>query len=154
MDNKVGDELPTEAEIEEAVRAVQKVRDKAARYLISLTKDQRSSALKPRIGYEQVVPKIAALVTKHGVALPQMSVEGMLADLALVQRLAPLRSAVDSFAEQGESTQIQAASECWYAATAYYTSLLRVSGGNPELERELRPIVEFFAVGKRKPKTP
>lgn len=151
MENKVGDELPTEAEVEEAVKAVQKVLDKTSRYLISLTKEQRSAALKPRTGYAQVVPQIAGLAKRHGVALPGISIEGMQSDLTLVQRLEPLSTIADSLAQRVGDTQLQAASECWYAATALYTSLARVASSSPDLEREIAPVVDFFAVGRRKP---
>lgn len=157
MENKVGDELPTEAEVEEAVKAVQKVLDKTARYLISLNKDQRSAALKPRTGYALVVPQIAALAKRHGVALPGVSVDAMQADLALVQRLEPLASIADTLSQRVGDTQLQAASECWYAATALYSSLARVASASADLEREIAPVVDFFAIGRRKspkPSTP
>lgn len=156
MENKVGDELPTEAEVEEAVKALQKVIDKTERYLVTLNKDQRTAALKPRTGYALVVPQIARLATRFGVTLPGISADDMLADLTLVQRLAPLSAAVEDLAQRIHDTQLQAASECWYAATALYTSLARVAPSAPGLERELAPVVDFFAVGRRKatPPTP
>ncbi len=151
MDNKVGDELPTQSEVEEAVKSVQKVLDKADRYLTSLTKEQRTSALKPRTGYGVMVPQIAGMAKRHGVALPGISIDGMQADLTLVSRLEPLAQIADALAQRVTDTQIQAASECWHAATALYTSLARVASASPDLEREITPVVEFFATGRRKP---
>jgi len=52
-----------------------------------------------------------------------------------------------------EDTVTNAQSESWWAATALYTALARVAVASPELQAALRPVVEFFAIGRRK-KTP
>ena len=74
----------------------------------------------------------------------------MLADLTLAQRLRPIASAVDQLNQRLSDTLLEAQSECWWAATAFYTSLCRVAGADPALKAALKPIVDFFATGRRK----
>ena len=42
-------------------------------------------------------------------------------------------------------TILQAQSECWWAAMAFYSALTRLSNLDPELEDALKPAIEFFA---------
>jgi hypothetical protein len=103
-----------------------------------------------RTGGENIVAQVGALAQAHGITLPQVSVDGMLADLRLAQRLRPLASAVEQLSQRLNDTVPEAQSECWWATTALYTALSRVAGANASLESELKPVVEFFAAGRRK----
>jgi hypothetical protein len=47
-------------------------------------------------------------------------------------------------------TLLQAQSEAWRATTTYYSSLTCMSRGDGALERALEPVVEFFAIGRRR----
>ena len=82
----------------------------------------------------------------------------MKADLLLAQRLRPLSVEVEVEAEalrqRLDDTVLEAQSECWWAATAFYTALSRMIYADPRLEAALGPIIEFFAVGRRKVKAP
>jgi hypothetical protein len=70
--------------------------------------------------------------------------------LTLAQRLRPLAEASRQLSRRLDDTILNARSECWWSATALYTALARVATGNPELEAALAPVVDFFAIGKRK----
>lgn len=50
--------------------------------------------------------------------------------------------------------RLEADSEKWFAATAYYTALLGLSRSNPELQVAMRPLVDFFATGRRRTAKP
>jgi hypothetical protein len=63
----------------------------------------------------------------------------------LAQRLAPLAPLLESLAQRVSDTILQAQSECWWAAMAFYSALARLSSVDPELEVALKPAVEFFA---------
>jgi hypothetical protein len=154
MQDMVGDPVPTEKEIEALVAQIQGIEAKLERYTVLLTAEQRKATTKMRSGGETIVPKVGVLATEHGVALPGVSVDGMLADLALAQRLAPLSAAIQGLQRRVDDTVLEAQSECWWAATALYSALARASGATPKLEASLRPIVEFFAVGRRVKKGP
>jgi hypothetical protein len=56
---------------------------------------------------------------------------------------------VGSLQRRLDDTHLEAQSECWWAATAFYTALGRTMDADAKLEAALRPIVDFFAVGRR-----
>lgn len=101
-------------------------------------------------GGEKIALLLAELATKHGVTLPKISVEEMKADLTLASRLSSLAADVHAYAQRLDDTSLEANSEAWWAATAFYTALARMAPADPALQSALAPAVEFFAVGRRK----
>jgi hypothetical protein len=51
---------------------------------------------------------------------------------------------------EGSDDDSEAQSECWWAATAFYSTLSRLTGADPKLEAALKPVIDFFATGRRK----
>lgn len=149
MHAMVGDTIPSEKEVEQLVAQIRAIEAKLEKYTVLLTVDQRKTTTKMRSGGEAIVPQVGALATEHGVALPGVTVDGMLADLTLAQRLAPLSAAIQGLQRRVDDTVLEAQSECWWAATALYSALARASGATPKLESALKPIVDFFAIGRR-----
>lgn len=154
MENKVGDEVPTEAEIVAAVKVIAELRAKLAKFTVKLTPEERRHLLRFRPGGERIVELIGGLAEKYDVTLPDMPVEGMRDDLTLAQRLAPLVREVNLLGEHLADTTAAAYSEAWQAATGNYSVLSRVSAANPALASELGPAKEFFATRKRKTTPP
>lgn len=150
MQNKVGTQVPSAAVIETAVRSVESARESVARQTISLTPDQRKSALKIRPGGERMVALLADLARKSGVDLPDMPIDAMERDLELAQALQPLSTAASTLQQRVDDTILEAQAECWHAATAYYTILQRMSSANPALADQLKPVRDFFATGRRR----
>jgi hypothetical protein len=144
MQDMVGDAIPSEKEIEQFVAQLRAIEAKLEKYTVLLTLEQRKGTTKMRSGGERVVGQVGALATEHGVALPGVSVEGMLADLTLAQRLAPLSDAIQSLQRRVDDTVLEAQSECWWAATALYTALARASGATAKLEAALNPSLKIF----------
>lgn len=155
MDNRVGDELPSETEAEKLVKDVEAIAKKIDKYGDSLSPDERQRALKPPDGSEPITELIASLIAKHKVSLPGVGADDMLADLTLARRLAPLTRAIAHLERKVQDVVLQANAERWAATTAGYTTLVRAMGANPELENEMKPALQFFGVGrKRKPRSP
>ncbi len=154
MQNRVGSVIPSEQEIEKLVKEVEGLTAKLAKFTVSLSADERQRTLKMRARGEPVVALVGDLAARHQVALPRISVEDMRGDLALVQRLQPLARELDHLSQRIADTILQAQSECWWAATAFYSSLARMSDADPDLERALKPAVEFFARGRRPTEPP
>lgn len=150
MHDKVGSMIPSAEDVTKLVTDVRSILERLAPYTTTLSAEERSATSKMRTGGENVVAAIASLAQGHGISLPEVSVEGMKADLALAQGLRPLANVVEQLNRQINDTILEAQSECWWAATALYTALSRVAGAKPTLEAELRPVVDFFAVGRRK----
>jgi len=82
--------------------------------------------------------------------LPKISLQAMKDDLDLQAVLAPLLLELQSLTQRIEDTIVEAQAECWWATTAYYTALHRMSAADPELAESLKPAAEFFATGKRR----
>lgn len=155
MENRVGDELPTEDEAAKLVKEVEGLMKKVGKYGGDLSPEERRHALKPPDGSEEVTELIARLVDKHKVSIPGVNAADMLADLTLARRLAPLARALASLERRVEDVILQANAERWSATTSAYTSLVRAMGASPELENDLKPATTFFGVGrKRKPRSP
>jgi hypothetical protein len=150
MQDKVGSNVPSSEEIAKLVADVRSLSDRIAPYTITLSAEERATTVKMRMGGENVVAQVGSLAQAQGITLPNVSVDGMLADLTLAQRIRPLAIAVEQLCRRLDDTVLEAQSECWWATTALYTALSRVAGANAALESELKPVVDFFAIGRRK----
>ena len=153
MENKVGSIIPSEDQIKSWQDRIRQLEAEIEPYTIKLSADDAKHLLRFRPGGEVIVALVADLAAKYNVALPDMPVEGMRADLTLAQRLAPLASSVGLLSERLANTLGQARSETWQAATGNYSVLVRVSVANPSLEKELSPARAFFA-RRSKPQEP
>ncbi|MEP7121425.1 MAG: hypothetical protein ABJE95_10965 [Byssovorax sp.] len=154
MEDRVGGTIPSEKEIDALRADIQSVETRLKKYTVLLTKQERGATTKFRKGGELIVGTLAVLAEQHGIKLPKISAEGMKADLLLAQRLRPLAVEVEGLKQRLDDTVLEAQSECWWAATAFYTALSRMIDADPKLEAAMGPIVEFFAVGRRKVKAP
>jgi hypothetical protein len=154
VQNKVGTIVPTAEEVTQLLADVQSLSERMANYTVTLTAQERGAAVKMRTGGENIVSEVATLAKNHSVSLPQITLEAMNADLTLAQRLRPLASALDQLSQRVSDTVLEAQSECWWSTTAYYTALCRIAGADPTLENALKPVVGFFAVGRRKKTAP
>lgn len=154
MQDLVGNTIPSEKEIENLVAEVRAVEAKVEQFTILLSKEARAATTKPRKGGDSIVATLGDLADAHGVSLPKISTAAMKADLLLAQRLRPLAEAVSTLQQRLDDTVLEAQSECWWAATAFYTALSRMRDADPKLEAALRPIIDFFAIGRRKKDAP
>ncbi len=150
MQDRVGGTIPSEKDIDALVADIKEVEAKVKAYTVLLTKSERGATTKFRKGGELIVGTLAALAEEHGIALPKITSAGMRADLLLAQRIRPLADAVDALQQRLDDTVLEAQSECWWAATAFYTALSRMMDADPKLESALKPIIDFFAIGRRK----
>jgi uncharacterized protein YoxC len=149
MQNRVGTLVPSEEEIQGLVKDVQNLATKVQKYTLTLSAEDRRRTTKMRARGERIVELVGDLAVQNQVALPRISVADMKNDLALNQRLAPLAQALASISQSISDTMLQAQSECWWAATAFYSALARLSNIDPQLESALKPAVEFFARRRR-----
>src|SRR5690349_15631262 len=122
---------------------------KIAKFTLVLSAEERLRTTNMRARGGRLVWLVGELANRHEVSLPPISVEDMNGGLTLAQRLAPLATALASVSQTISDTILQAQSECWWAATAFYTALTRLSDVDPQLESSLKPAVEFFARRRR-----
>jgi hypothetical protein len=146
--------MPTDTEVQALIADVAAILERVDAFATALSTAQRSASPKMRAGGERIVATVAQLAEQYGMALPAVSGADMKASLSLAQRLRPLADTSRQLTRRLEDTITNAQGECWWAATALYSALARVSGANPALEAALRPVVAFFARGKRKKAPP
>jgi hypothetical protein len=150
IQNRVGTFVPSEEEIQGLVKDVQTLAAKLQKYTLTLSAEDRRRTTKMRTRGEQIVELVGELAARNQVALPRISVADMKNDLALNRRLAPLAQELARISQEISDTMLQAQSECWWAATAFYSALARLSDADPQLESSLKPAVEFFAHRRRR----
>ena len=150
IQNRVGTIVPSEEEIQGLVKDVQNLAAKVQKYTLMLSAEDRRRTTKMRARGERIVDMVGDLAVRNQVSLPRISVADMKNDLALNQRLAPLAQELANLSQKISDTMLQAQSECWWAATAFYSALSRLSDVDPQLETALKPVVEFFSRRRRR----
>ncbi|HCF60568.1 MAG TPA: hypothetical protein DFS52_21540 [Myxococcales bacterium] len=150
MKDRVGSNNPSPETIEEVRGGIRTAAKKCEPFTQPLSTEERSQALKMRPNGEWIVELMATLATRYGVSLPGISVEGMRNDLALANQLQPVEAETAALAQTLSDTILTARSECWWAALAYYTTLVRIADSDPVLADALKPAIDYFATGKRK----
>lgn len=152
MQNKVGQTNPTTKQIQDIMNQLDQIDVTSEPFTTFLSTEERKAALKFRPGGEKIVALIAELAATYNTSLHGISIADMKADLQLSQDLAPMASKLEMLSQRVSGTVLEAQSECWYAATAYYTALARIASSDPKLQAALKPVVDFFATGRRRAK--
>jgi hypothetical protein len=151
MDDRVGNNNPDPKDLAKLVEEVRALRKKVESFTISLSPEERKHVVtKLRPGADAIVTIVGSQAAKNEIKLPKISVQGMKWDLDLAQMLQPLLNEVTMLHERVEDTVLEAQTEAWWATTAYYAALVRMSAADPELEAALKPAIEFYATGKRR----
>jgi hypothetical protein len=145
MKNQVGSVIPSAEDIQQLVKDIETFAAKIDKFTLMLSAEERQHTTKMRARGERVVELVGTLAARHQLTLPRISVNDMNADLVLAQRLAPLAQQLATLSQKVSDTILQAQSECWWAAMAFYSALSRLSDVDPELEDALKPAIEFFA---------
>src|SRR6516162_2817602 len=105
MDHKLGHVIPSNHEIETVIQDLAAIRMRIARFVVTLTTEERKRTTKFRPGGEEIVERLERIAKEVGVtALPKITVEDMHRDLELVRRLRPLQQAVDELQRQVSDT--------------------------------------------------
>jgi hypothetical protein len=154
MANLVGEKPLTPQKREKLVVQLKEILEQLRPHGIMLNKDSRKRTLRPRKGAEQYMQRVHDLAVKHGVSLKNISLDGMAADLELAKQFQAIEDEARTVLTFAEDTGTQAGSEGWEAFLAYYGVLSSIADRNPELARELEPVVKFMANGPRQKDPP
>ena len=149
MEDKVGSHNPAQKHIDKWVTAVKQLTHELAPHTVTLSNEEIKHVLKARPNGDSILPLLIELAQRYKIEIPGISVPGLLADQALSISLKPLEAALTELAERVAHTRLEADSEKWWAATGYYSALQGLSRSNPELQIAMRPLVDFFATGRR-----
>jgi hypothetical protein len=154
MQDRVGEKVPTDEQVAGWLTAIKNLQQEMAPYGVGLTPEERRHTLKFRPGGEAIVHALALSVRNHDVALPGITADGMEADLSLAEKLKPVRDAAEALYQFADDTILEASSECWYAATAYYTTLSRMVSSYPDIKAVVAQVSSLFATGRRRQAAP
>jgi hypothetical protein len=119
---------------------------------VALNTEGRRKAVKFRPGGEKVVSRVAQLSTMYALPESEQLSKRMDEKLQLASQLAPLHTLLDSLTQRVSDTMLVAKSDCWQSTLVRYGMLEMLARVKPEIQRELQPVQEFMAVGKRKAK--
>jgi hypothetical protein len=148
--NRVGHDIPTVADRDKWVAALDAITTtKVAAFSVRLTVEERRHAVKMPADGRRVVERVAAAARRLGLTIPNASIDDMERDLLLGERLQPLQEAAERLAATLDDTSLMASAECWWAATAYYSMLQRVSGADPQLDADLAELRRYFKKSPR-----
>ena len=156
MDNRVGDNVPPQAQLDALLTHATELKTGLAEFGVTLIPEERLSRVKPLRGAESKIRFAADLCERYDVHLKAVPVAGMIADLDLVQTMAPFVAATRSAAQMAEDTQDQAFSEAWQAYLALYGALQVAAEHDAALAEEMKELVEFMKIyaTRRKPAAP
>ncbi len=150
MQDRVGSNIPTDEQVTGWLTAIQKVREEMAPFGVGLSPEERRHTLKFRPGGETIVHALATAVRGHDLSLPGISADGMEADLSIAEKLKPVRDAAEALYQFTDDTILEASSECWYAATAFYTTMSRMVSSYPDIKAVVAQVSSLFATGRRR----
>jgi hypothetical protein len=108
------------------------------------TPADRRRLAKNRRGGQQVVPTIAALATKYGIASPTTNGTVLTTQLARVQELDPLVTASVDAHSQISDAHLGASTAMWTSARTLYAMLKPVAATDPSIAAELKSVEEWF----------
>jgi hypothetical protein len=145
MENKVGDDMPSEAEAARMLAGTKGVTEAWMPYGVLLTPAQRKALHHPRLGAEPHIERVHALATKYKLDIDGIPLQGMTNDFALVAMLRPFQDAMRAGQHLVEDTAGQAESEAWEAFLAYYGTLCGIAKHHAAIAEELAPIIAFMS---------
>jgi hypothetical protein len=134
-------------QLEEAIRLFERA-NVAIGLVPRLTPQERKRSVKAPRGAYGLVPLLAALTTKYGLATSKMNGDVLAASFARLETLESLLVAADEAVIKAYDAQTVASCEVWSAFRMFYGMLTALGAANPELASDLKPIVEWF--GNRK----
>jgi hypothetical protein len=114
-----------------------------------LTPMERVRGIKLRRGGHQIIPTIAEVATKYGVAAPDMAGSDLDASFATAQDLAAVVRTAELVLRTAMDAQFNANGETWRAATSLYTMLKAAARSNPDIADEIAPIGEWFRARRK-----
>jgi hypothetical protein len=150
MNNRVGDNVPAADALSQLLATLLALIGALRAFCITLSTDERKGLLHARVGSEPHIARLREIAEEHGVHLPNIPLAGMLNDLALFTALRPFQDALRVALQLVNDTAGQAESEAWEAFLAYYGTLTGMAKSQPVIAVQMKPIVEFMALGPRK----
>jgi hypothetical protein len=152
MDNKVGDNVPTQQQLDALYAKLSDAITELAKFCITLSEEERTSRLHPLKGAEPMVEKAGDLCQRYNVSVPGAPADGMLNDLHLSRVVRPFITLLQSGAQMAEDTLGESQAEYWQAFLSNYGAINTASAHNPALAAEAKELIEFMRAYRNKRK--
>lgn len=149
-ENRVGDHKPSPERMQELRQRLEEIVNELRSFGVTLSEQERVRVTRPRVGGEVHVPRVLELAKQYNLHVPDYPAEAIQNDLSLAAGLVPFRELFRTALGLVDDTINQAESEYWEGFLAYYGVLDALSYRTPQLQAELRPLVEFMALGRRR----
>ena len=140
MENKVGDNVPSQKKLDELQGKLAGVLEELQKFLITLHADERAGTVKPHKGAATLAERAYTLATKYDIQVKNVPLEGMKNDLQLASQIRPFESMFALGAQLTADSLLQANSEYYTAFLAYYGALSKAAEHDAALAAELKDI--------------
>jgi len=154
MENRVGKNVPTDTEFAALEKRLEDLLSDLRKFTITLTKEERTSRIRPYKGFEEMAKLISDLSTRYGVTLADAPLTELATDLNLSTRTARLETLAAAVQQALSDTSRQATHEYAQAAFLHYGVLSSLAPHKPELAAALRPVKAFLSPPKKVAATP
>lgn len=150
MDNKVGDNLPTEAEFQARTAQLDDFLTWLQQFCTNLTPEQRERLTRGRRGAEPHLLQIAETAKQYGWSAPGVTPDQVINDLRLVKALGPIQHKLGLAQGLVEDAMSQGSSEANEGGYMFYGMAQSMGSRIPEIEASVRPFAEFLSNTRKK----
>ena len=152
MENKVGDKVPSQKQLDTIYSEIEKGINALGEFCITLQEYERRATNKPIKGAEPLVEKAYQLANDYEISVKHVPLDGMLNDLRLAQEMPRFQSLLARGAQLIADTTLQAKSEMWTAYLSYYNALRRTGEHLPALAAEMKGLQDAMKAARKRPK--
>jgi hypothetical protein len=145
MENRVGNNTPAPEVLEEKFVFLQALLALFTGFGVTLTSKEIKKLPRAKRGAELFLNLISRLAKEYGLNLPAAAVEAIEGDRRLAVEMQRFQQVCRNLARLAGHTRLQAESEAWQGALAFYAVLKAMSTRDPALAEKLRPAVSFLS---------
>ena len=150
MENKVGDNLPSSAELEKIMKQLDGLIATLRKFCINLSPAERQSLTRGRRGVEEHLQQVAELAEQYSFSVPGATPASLHNDLRTDRELSPIEQRLEEALALVKDTRSQASSEANEAGYMFYAIAQGAATRIPEIRVRIKPFEDFLALGPRR----
>jgi hypothetical protein len=150
MENKVGDKIPSPQEIKKLTEELEAIHKQLESWCIDLSPEERAGGPRFRTGGAQMAELLHKIAKNHGVSVKGADLDGMMADLRVLEAAGELAKAAGRISQRLADTGNEAEREAAEVFHKVYGRLSNMAETDATLANEIQPIVEHLASPRRK----
>ena len=150
MENKVGDNLPSSADLEKIVKQLDGLIATLRKFCINLAPEERQVLTRGRRGAEEYLQQIADVAEQYRFSVPGATPSSLQNDLRTDRELSPIEQRLEEALALVKDTRRQASSEANEAGYMFYAIAQGAATRIPEIRVRIKPFEDFLATGPRR----